>query len=524
MRQKTDFDLLARKWFDFHGVRQLMTFFSESKQTNNLISNNLFQFIPITYAANLGNLDIVKLLLQFGASKEMKDGNGLTAYDRAENRKHKEVMEFLKEEERKEEEQKKMKEEVIKGKEDHESKKKEEEERKKKEGEEERKRREQEENETRGEERRKREEEERERKEKEEKRKMKEEEERTKKDDEERERREEGEKKRKGEEKRNREEEERRKKEEEEKKRNEEEKSDNNNVEHISDKPNDYDNDYSSKPVEEWSIEDVCSHFKTLGASEEVLKNVREEEIDGEALLELNENYLRNDLNLKLGTLTKHLKWLKYQMREENEIPVTRAEFVKIQDELKALKLSNQNELKAHISSNETNESKPEEKEEKEEKKTYHLQIDGGKMRWKVKIDKEMDISENMPYFLEEVRKEQEIECLEAKGKMKMVMCETVLILEGNSTAFNATTKEDKRTLKELKKEWDEDMKEWQRHYMLLECKEKKEAEKVFEMKMEGWDWWKKEGTMGERMFDILVHSLMKWTGKDRFDIIREMH
>ena len=139
-------------------------------------------------------------------------------------------------------------------------------------------------------------------------------------------------------------------------------------------------------------------------------------------------------------------------------------------------------------------------------------------MRWRVQMEKQIDFENNKTAFLEEVSKEHEIECLGAKGKMKMVMCKSVLILEGNRTLINVTTEEDKRILEELKKEWDEDMKAWQRYYMLLQCENKEEAAKVFGMEMYGWGWWREFGANEEwekKWKDKVKQSLMQWTGLD---------
>jgi hypothetical protein len=63
-------------------------------------------------------------------------------------------------------------------------------------------------------------------------------------------------------------------------------------------------------PMEEWTVEEVCAHFRLLNASEEHLKTIVEEGVDGEVLAEMELEELKTELELPFGVRTKHKKWL----------------------------------------------------------------------------------------------------------------------------------------------------------------------------------------------------------------------
>lgn len=62
--------------------------------------------------------------------------------------------------------------------------------------------------------------------------------------------------------------------------------------------------------ISSWSVDDVCAHFLNFGASQEVLQKIREEQVNGAALIGLSEVSLK-ELGLKIGQIGQHQAFMK---------------------------------------------------------------------------------------------------------------------------------------------------------------------------------------------------------------------
>lgn len=58
-------------------------------------------------------------------------------------------------------------------------------------------------------------------------------------------------------------------------------------------------------PLAKWTVQDVCDYIKNLPGGIDVVDEFLTQEIDGQALLLLNESHLVNLLNVKLGPALK---------------------------------------------------------------------------------------------------------------------------------------------------------------------------------------------------------------------------
>lgn len=58
-------------------------------------------------------------------------------------------------------------------------------------------------------------------------------------------------------------------------------------------------------PLAKWTVQDVCDYIKNLPGGIDVVEEFLNQEIDGQALLLLNESHLVNLLNVKLGPALK---------------------------------------------------------------------------------------------------------------------------------------------------------------------------------------------------------------------------
>jgi len=68
--------------------------------------------------------------------------------------------------------------------------------------------------------------------------------------------------------------------------------------------------DWKTTPLDKWSVDDVCSHFHSLGVNDPGLVRLREQMIDGSVLVDLSESELRGaPLSLPLGAVKKHFRW-----------------------------------------------------------------------------------------------------------------------------------------------------------------------------------------------------------------------
>lgn len=62
--------------------------------------------------------------------------------------------------------------------------------------------------------------------------------------------------------------------------------------------------------MDHWSIDEVCNHFAKLGATLDELRRLRNERIDGAALLMMEDSHLKDDLKFPLGLRLKHLNFI----------------------------------------------------------------------------------------------------------------------------------------------------------------------------------------------------------------------
>ena len=70
-------------------------------------------------------------------------------------------------------------------------------------------------------------------------------------------------------------------------------------------------NPHKLSSMKKWTIDDVCQHFREMGASETHLSKIRDEAINGSVLAELSQDDLKSELSLPLGVRVNHKKWLR---------------------------------------------------------------------------------------------------------------------------------------------------------------------------------------------------------------------
>ena len=74
------------------------------------------------------------------------------------------------------------------------------------------------------------------------------------------------------------------------------------------------------KSYSDWDIDDVCSKFLELGASNEDLAKIKDEEIDGQAMVSLTEAELQSLLeHSKMGVRIRIRNWLKKVVAESKD-------------------------------------------------------------------------------------------------------------------------------------------------------------------------------------------------------------
>lgn len=67
----------------------------------------------------------------------------------------------------------------------------------------------------------------------------------------------------------------------------------------------DVDGDEATSYVVKWSVDEVCEYVRGLAGYSDYAEDFASHEIDGQALVLLNENHLVNTMNIKLGPALK---------------------------------------------------------------------------------------------------------------------------------------------------------------------------------------------------------------------------
>ncbi|KAL4648005.1 sterile alpha motif domain-containing protein 9-like [Arapaima gigas] len=91
------------------------------------------------------------------------------------------------------------------------------------------------------------------------------------------------------------------------------------------------------KPIKDWTESEVCNWLKSIKINEKYIDKIREEEVNGEILLVINEEYLEEKIGMKSGPafsiINKRDEWVRSsQMPKTQTVPVSKTKSLKNPD------------------------------------------------------------------------------------------------------------------------------------------------------------------------------------------------